>query len=66
MKKRTEKCAGDQWLVLIDIQAVAGMLGVSRATIDRQCALGLFPEPVRIGRCRRWRLADINVWLESQ
>jgi len=46
--------------VLLDVEAAACMLAISTRTIWRLVEHGQFPEPVKIGRATRWRLADIE------
>ncbi len=52
---------------------VAGLLGVGLTTLSTMIANGGFPAPERIGlasvssmRHRRWRRADVLLWLENQ
>src|SRR4051812_38459986 len=49
--------AADQ---LLDAAGLARALGVSIRTIRTKDAAGELPKPVTIGRCRRWRLADVG------
>ena len=51
----------------IDIDAVALMFGVSRSTCRRMWYAGQLPAPIRLGRRSvRWRVSDINQFIESQ
>lgn len=43
---------------------LADYLGVTRATIYNQLKLGM--PSIKIGRARRFRLADVDAWLEGQ
>jgi predicted DNA-binding transcriptional regulator AlpA len=45
------------FLTLADMRA---RYGISDATVDRWVAKGRLPQPVRFGRTRRWRVADIE------
>ena len=46
--------------------AVASMLRLSKSTIRRMWTAGLMPHPIRVGRrAIRWRLRDLNEWLEQ-
>lgn len=44
---------------------LASKLGVSRSMIHKLNAAGKLPPPVRLGRCLRWRAAEINAWLAA-
>ena len=50
--------------VLIPVEEVASMLGVSERTLWRLLSAGKVPEPLRIGRSTRWRSAEIREWIE--
>ena len=39
------------------------MCEISRATFHRIRAGGGFPEPVLVGKSKRWRLSDVRRWL---
>lgn len=45
---------------LLNIKDVSATLNISTATIWRHVKAGTFPEPVAIGRLKRWRRADIE------
>jgi excisionase family DNA binding protein len=45
---------------------VAGILGVSRRTVWRLVSSHEIPEPLRFGRSVRWRVADIERWIEER
>ena len=46
--------------VLLRVEQVAAELGVSRRTVWRLVSGGRLPRPLAIGRCRRWRRADVE------
>lgn len=50
--------------VLIDAEALARMMDVSERTLWRWVSRGELPQPLRIGGSTRWRLAEINDWIE--
>jgi predicted DNA-binding transcriptional regulator AlpA len=54
---------------LLSVKQVAGVLGVSVATIWRLTARedAGFPKPVRLRGCRatRWRAAEIRTWQDA-
>lgn len=49
--------------LLIDINGVAVRLSMSVASVRRHVETGLIPPGVKIGRSRRWRVADIERWV---
>jgi excisionase family DNA binding protein len=50
---------------LLRIEQVADRLGVSVRTVWRLCSAGRLVKPLPIGRCRRWRKADVDNFVES-
>lgn len=50
---------------LIDAEALAKMMDISVRTLWRLLSAGKLPQPVRIGRNTRWRLAEIRRWIEG-
>ncbi len=52
---------------LLTTQEVAELLGVSVATLEVWRCTGRTALPfVKVGRCVRYRLSDVERWLESQ
>jgi excisionase family DNA binding protein len=51
---------------LMDIQAVAEMLAISRRKAEQMLACNALPKPMRFGRLRRWHPQTINDWLSAQ
>jgi excisionase family DNA binding protein len=49
---------------LIAVRGVAEMLGVSVSTVWRLRDQGLLPKAVRVGSCVRWRIGDIQRYIE--
>ena len=47
-------------------QGVADVLGCHPRTVRRMELDGELPEPVVVGRLRRWRRSDIEGWIEAQ
>ena len=46
---------------------VENRVRLQRSSIYRLMRLGKFPEPVRVGeRCVRWKLDEIEQWLEGR
>lgn len=52
-------------LQLIDVQEFAQLLSVSTRTVWRMLSHGKLVAPVRIGGSVRWRLADVERWIED-
>lgn len=50
---------------LLSARETAEDLGISIRTLRRLADAGKGPKPVRIGRCLRWRLADIKSWISA-
>lgn len=51
---------------LMDARKVAALLGISLRTLDTLVARGEAPAFIRIGQARRWRMAEINAWIEAR
>ncbi len=49
---------------LLTDREVAERLGVSKATIWRHAAAGLFPKPVKLGHASRWPESDVEAAVE--
>jgi excisionase family DNA binding protein len=50
---------------LLDVQAVAGMLGCSQRHIYRLSDAGRMPAPVRLGWLVRWSKSAIEEWIAA-
>ena len=48
---------------LLDVKAVASILGCSARSVYRLSDSGRMPGPVRLGAMVRWNRDDINDWL---
>ncbi len=51
--------------VLMDVKQVASLLKVCEATVYRWRRDGDFPPPLKLGSSNRWRLSDIEDWLDK-
>ena len=51
---------------LMDARKVATLLGISLRTLDTLVARREAPAFIRIGQARRWRMAEINAWIEAR
>ena len=54
-----------QVTVLIDAEEFADKLGISVRTLWRLLSGRKIPDPVRIGRNTRWRLQEIERWIDD-
>jgi excisionase family DNA binding protein len=52
--------------VLLDVRAVAALLGCSTRHVYRLADASRMPAPVRIGALVRWRRTDIESWLDAR
>jgi len=50
---------------LIDVKAVAGLLGLSDRSTWKLAYAGKLPAPVRLGRTVRWRLSDVQRFIAN-
>jgi predicted DNA-binding transcriptional regulator AlpA len=51
---------------LLRASDVATTLNISIRHVWTLHAEGLLPDPIRLGRCTRWRESDIRRWLEDR
>ena len=50
---------------LLTIKEVVSIVGFKTSTIYKFIKTKGFPKPVKIGKSSRWRLSDVNKWLEQ-
>jgi len=50
---------------LLRVEEVGHRLGVSERTVWRLANSRQLAKPLSIGRCRRWRKADVDAYVES-
>lgn len=50
---------------LLDVQAVAALLGISSRTVYRLSDAGRMPGPVKLGSLVRWNRAVIDEWVSA-
>ena len=50
---------------LLTNREVCQRLTLSRTQLHFMCKRGEFPEPLRLGRARRWREADVDNWIAA-
>ena len=48
---------------LLDVGAVAALLGCSKRTVYRLSDGGRMPRPLKLGQLVRWRRAEVLVWI---
>jgi excisionase family DNA binding protein len=52
---------------MLKVSELAKFLGVSQSTIYRWLEAGKLPQPYELGESAvRWRLSEINQWLEEK
>lgn len=49
--------------VLINAEELARIMDISERTLWRLLSGGKVPQPVRVGRNTRWRLAEVEEWI---
>ncbi|MCA9196037.1 MAG: helix-turn-helix domain-containing protein [Planctomycetales bacterium] len=50
---------------LMNVSQVAELLGVSAKHVGRLSEAGGMPRPVRLGRSKRWRMAEVQNWIQN-
>ena len=60
----THTCSDEEMMIGMD--EVAMMAGVSRRHAEAMLATGTLPRPVRWGRLRRWHRGVVAEWLRAQ
>jgi excisionase family DNA binding protein len=58
----TEAATGAE---LVDVNAVAELLGCSATSVRRMSEAGAMPAPVRLRTLVRWRRAELTAWLAA-
>jgi predicted DNA-binding transcriptional regulator AlpA len=51
--------------LLTDTRGVAGLTGRSEASVRRDDTACRMPRPIRLGRSKRWRIAEVVAWIEA-
>jgi len=51
--------------ILVDAAQAARLCGISEPMLRKLHRSGRCPEPVRVGRCLRWRVADLRTWADA-
>ena len=63
----TELLAASLRELLLRIDTVCAITGLSVPTIYRMMSEGSFPRPLKItSHARAWKLSDINAWIDSR
>ena len=50
---------------LLTIKEVVNIVGFKTSTIYKFIKTKNFPKPVKIGKSSRWKLLDVNNWIEQ-
>ena len=56
----------DSLCTFVNAKELAKSFGLSRSGIFNLIKSSNFPTGIKIGRCRRWRLKEIQTWIASQ
>ena len=51
---------------LLNAVELASALGISPRTLELLVSRGDVPAPLRVGRHRKWRPADVNAWINER
>lgn len=51
--------------LLVDAKTAARLCGIGTSTFWRWDGAGRIPRPVRLGGTTRWRLAELEAWIEA-
>lgn len=51
---------------LLTVEDVAGLLKLHVRSVWRAASAGLLPKPIKVGGSTRWRLVDIQAYIEDQ
>ena len=62
MNERTQPISPSK--MLLGVNDVARLVGVSVRTIRRMLSAGMLPEEIRLNRTIRWRFYDIANWID--
>lgn len=52
--------------IFISSKEIARILGISKSGVFQLTQRGEFPVGIRVGRNRRWRLSDVQTWIDAQ
>ena len=51
--------------LLIDFAGLSALLCRSRASLERDLSAGRLLRPIRLGRALRWRIAEVQAWIDA-
>lgn len=51
---------------VLTVQELTALGIASRSKIYVMMNDGTFPKPLKYGRCNRWRVSDVRLWLDNQ
>jgi predicted DNA-binding transcriptional regulator AlpA len=57
---------GEQGPLLLAVDSVASLLGISSRSVWRLVSAEEFPPPIRIGGLSRWRKKDVHDWIDGR
>lgn len=66
MIRSNENCDSQIGALLLKVEEVAAMLGLSERTVWRLASSGEFPQPIKLGRSVRWARSTIEKFVEAK
>ena len=51
---------------LLRVEDVTRILAISKSQLYDLIRIGDFPGPIKLGRCSRWRLADVMAYINRK
>jgi len=51
---------------LLTLREVISIVGIKKSTLYKLIKEGKFPSQIKIGHLSRWKLSDIQDWLDNQ
>ena len=51
---------------LLRVEDVTRILSISKSQLYDLIRIGDFPRPIKLGRCSRWRLADVMAYINRK
>ena len=50
----------------IDMKFITRLTGLSDKWFYKLIKDGLFPKPIKLGRCSRWKKSEVELWLQQR
>lgn len=65
-KITTQDSYNDPRYILIDMKKITQLIGMTDKWVYSLIQKQTFPKPIKMGRSSRWRLSDIEKWIDEQ